>query len=113
PSNITKIATDSTGAIYLLTSYLPLSAQTPPSIVTKLSPDGRTIVWKNQLDVPVSDMAVDPLGGVYVSPVVIQSGFTIFSVTIAKLNPTGSGTLWQRAVNISGVISGVAAPVLG
>ena len=56
-------------------------------------------------------MAIDSLGGVYVSPVVIQSGFSIFSVTIAKLSPTGSGILWQRAVNISGVID-FNAPVL-
>jgi uncharacterized protein (TIGR03437 family) len=111
PGNVTKIVTDSTGAIYLLSSTAPITAQTSPSKVTKLSADGKSVIWQNQLTVPVSDMAVDPQGGVYVAPVVIQAGFTGYPVTIAKLNPTGSGVLWQQAVSIPGTSD--FTPVVG
>src|SRR5215470_6210615 len=63
------MATDGSGAIYLL------RAETTPGVnglrcsVTKLSADGKSILWTNQLPTEVSGMAVDPGGGVYVTPI--------------------------------------------
>src|ERR1700693_6466716 len=68
PPNVQKLATDASGAIYVLSNAGSAGEEAPLSTVTKLSADGETIVWRNQLGIPVSTMAVDPNGGVYVSP---------------------------------------------
>ena len=57
--NARQIATDNSGALYILSAF-PISTDTPPSSVTKLSADGKTILWQNQLGFAVSTMAVDP-----------------------------------------------------
>jgi uncharacterized membrane protein len=58
------LATDSSGAAYFLTSTLQSNAVF--STVTKLSPDGKTLLWQNQLGFGVSSMTVDPNGGAYI-----------------------------------------------
>ena len=62
--NATLITTDSSGALYI--------ASAPPggwsNYVTKLSSDGKTILWQHQFGFWVVAMAVDPSGGVYVIP---------------------------------------------
>lgn len=89
------MATDGSGAIYLL------RAETAPGVnglrcsVTKLSADGRSILWTNRLQTEVSRMAVDPSGGVYVTPI-RRDG----AVTVAKLDDTGSGIAWTSPVLI-------------
>ena len=83
-NNGAEIATDSSGSLYIL-SY------STSSTVTKLSADGKTILWQNQLGFVASAMAVDPNGGVYVIPV-RQPGDA--SVYVAKLGASGTGLAW-------------------
>jgi uncharacterized protein (TIGR03437 family) len=73
--------------------------------VTKLSADGKTILWQNQLGFVASAMAVDPNGGVYVIPA-SQPGDT--SVYVAKLGASGTGLAWRTP---AGFIP-MSAPVL-
>ena len=42
-----RLATDNSGALYFLTTGPQSNANL--SIVTKLTPDGKTILWQNQL----------------------------------------------------------------
>lgn len=84
----TQIATDSSGALYILS----------PSSVTKLSADGKTILWQNALGFTANKMAVDPNGGVYVLPV-SQPGDT--SIHVAKLNAIGTGLAWKTTVGLA------------
>ena len=92
--NATHIATDSSGALYILSSF-PISNDTPSSSVTKLSADGKTLLWQNQLGFAASTMAVDPNGGVYVTPVSLPADASIF---VAKLNANGTGIAWKAPV---------------
>ena len=85
PNGGLEIATDSSGSLYILSNNIS-------STVTKLSADGKTIVWQNQLGFATSAMAVDPNGGVYVIPV-SQPGDT--SVYVAKLGASGTGLAWK------------------
>jgi uncharacterized protein (TIGR03437 family) len=87
---VTQISADSSGALYMLSS--------PPSsggVVTKLAADGKTIAWQNNLGFAASAMAVDPNGGVYVTPVSDPGGPPIY---VAKLGPNGTGLAWQMPV---------------
>jgi hypothetical protein len=99
PPSISQVATDAAGAVYLLTSYTLTGSSTQPSMVTKLSPDGKTIVWQNQLAFPASAMAVDPNGGVYV----LQSQFTGNGspLSVVKLGPAGNGLAWTEPTGIN------------
>lgn len=89
--HVTQIAVEGSGAIYILSSF-PISADTPPSSVTKLSSDGKTILWQNQLAFAVTAMAVDPNGGVYVTPISLTDGS--ITIAVAKLGADGSGVSW-------------------
>src|ERR1022692_2384670 len=91
--NGAQLATDSSGAIYFLT--ITLQSNAALSTVTKLTPDGKTILWQNQLGFAASAMTVDPNGGVYVVPVRQQSDATAY---VAKLSTTGSGLAWKTSV---------------
>jgi len=82
----TQLATDSSGAAYFLSSTL--QSNVVSSTVTKLSSDGKTLVWKNQLGFGVSAMTVDPNGGVYVVPMRQPSDTSGY---VAKLSATGTG----------------------
>ena len=89
------MATDGSGAIFLL------RAETTPGVngvhcsVTKLSADGKSILWTDELPSEVSGMAVDPSGGVYVTPIRGDG-----AVTVAKLEATGSGIVWTSPILI-------------
>lgn len=88
------IETDSSGALYVLA--VCSDAVLAPYCVTKLSADGTTILWRNNVgSVEAFGMAVDPSGGVYVIPL-SQPGDT--SIYVAKLSATGTGLAWQAAV---------------
>ncbi len=94
--NVQKLATDASGAIYVLSNAGSAGQDARPSTVTKLSADGKAIVWQNQLGVPVSTMAIDPNGGVYVSPIHSNA-----DVIVAKLNDSGSGIAWTFSTGIT------------
>jgi sugar lactone lactonase YvrE len=85
----TQLYTDSSGATYFLTSTL--QSNIVLSTVTKLTSDGKTLLWQNQLGFSASAMTVDPNGGVYVVPLRQQSDTTGH---VAKLSSTGSGLAW-------------------
>jgi hypothetical protein len=80
-----QIATDSSGALYILSNGTS-------STVTKLSADGKTILWQNQLGFVAAAMAVDPSGGVYVVPVSQPGDISIY---VAKLSAGGTGLAWR------------------
>ena len=86
-----QIATDSSGALYILSS----SAYQSPSVVTKLSADGETIVWQNSLGFSALTMAVDPNGGVYVVPFPQPANTSVY---VAKLGANGSGIAWKTPI---------------
>ena len=88
-----QLATDSFGATYFLTSTL--QSNVALSTVTKLTPDGKTLLWQNQLGFAASAMTVDPNGGVYVIPERQQSDSTAY---VAKLSTTGTGFAWKASV---------------
>lgn len=84
-SGVIQMATDGTGAIYLLS--------TAPAVM-KLSPDGATLVWRNQLPFAAKAMAVDPNGGVYIAPAGTANRN---GVSVAKLGASGSGIAWTAS----------------
>jgi uncharacterized protein (TIGR03437 family) len=89
--NATQIATDSSGAIYILSAFTD-SYPPGPSWVTKISADGKTVLWQNRLAFAAGAMVVDPNGGVYVAP----SPFILYtSFFVAKLSADGTGLAWQ------------------
>lgn len=88
-----QLATDPTGAVYLLSNTFQTNVSL--STVTKLMPDGKTIIWENQLGFGASAIAVDPAGGVYIALARQQSDTTGY---IAKLSPNGSGLAWKISV---------------
>jgi uncharacterized protein (TIGR03437 family) len=89
-----QMQTDSSGALYSLAACS--DAVLAPYCVTKLSADGTTILWQNNVgSVAAFGMAVDPSGGVYVVPL-SQPGDT--SIYVAKLSASGTGLAWKSAV---------------
>ena len=92
-NNGAQLATDDSSAAYFLTSVL--QSNVVLSTVTKLTPDGKAILWQNQLGFAASAITVDPNGGVYVVPVRQQSDNTGY---VAKLSPSGSGLAWKTSV---------------
>jgi uncharacterized protein (TIGR03437 family) len=89
------MATDGSGAIFLLRAETTPGVSGVHSSVTKLSADSKSILWTDQLQTEVSGMAVDPSGGVYVTPIRGDG-----AVTVAKLDATGSGIAWTSPVLI-------------
>lgn len=106
----THIRTDKDGGIYILSSFT-FSSNTPPSTVVKLTPDGKTAVWRKMLDIAASSFAVDPNGNVYVTPLVLGG-----PVSVAKLNPNGFGLSWTKPTGITvgfGFIPSLTTDTLG
>jgi uncharacterized protein (TIGR03437 family) len=93
PASGTQLYTDNSGAAYFLTSTL--QSNIALSTVTKLSPDGKTLLWQNQLSFSVSAMTVDPNGGVYVVPLRQQSDTTGY---VSKLSSNGTGLAWTTSL---------------
>ena len=103
------MATDSSGALYILSS--PIAAD---STVTKLSADGKTILWQVNLGFTPQywqgvqgPMAVDPNGGVYVIPQWQPADTSVF---VVKLSANGSGLAWKAAAG-SFLTSGFPAAI--
>ncbi|HTP90086.1 MAG TPA: IPT/TIG domain-containing protein [Bryobacteraceae bacterium] len=90
--NTVQLAADAAGNLYTLSFCT--NAADPASCVTKISADGRAILWRYALGYPSYHMAVDPAGDVFVVPYGL--------VFVDALTP--SGTLAWHAV------SGVAGP---
>ena len=81
-----SIAVDNSGALYILISC---PANYPsPYCLTKLSADGKTIIWQNNLGF-AGPMAVDPSGDVYVA------GWESFDVFVEKLSADGTSVVWK------------------
>jgi uncharacterized protein (TIGR03437 family) len=98
-----EIATDGSGAIYLLE---PGCVTNVSDCVTKVSADGTTILWRNQLGFQVNAMIVDPNGGVYAIPAHQPGDTTSY---VAKLGAGGTGIAWKTPV---GFVYGFAGPAL-
>ncbi len=83
----------------------PASGDSPSACVTKLSADGRTILWQNNLGFRVgfagTAFAVDPNGGVYVIPGLTAPDLSTF---VAKLSASGTGLAWKTQVSAPGVL---------
>src|SRR5208283_2743558 len=94
-SNVAQIATDSTGALYILDYY---------STVTKLTADGANVVWQfagttdangNSI-VPVA-MAVGSSGDVYTTMSQLPMPN---SVIVGQLSSDGASFVWQATIGI-------------
>src|ERR1022692_1241711 len=105
--NATLITTDSSGALYI--------ASAPPggwsNYVTKLSSDGKTILWQHQFGFWVIAMAVDPSGGVYVIPMSMPGDTSTY---VAKLSADGTGIAWETPVGFiaPSALGGQRPPVI-
>jgi uncharacterized protein (TIGR03437 family) len=109
-----QIATDGAGALYILSLCSIPAPSTLPFCVTKLSPDGKTILWQNNLGFTAAAMAVDPNGGVYVIPA-SPAGATAgqaYPVFVEKLTADGSAVLWQTQIGNLAVLPPVYSPSL-
>ena len=113
--NASQLATDRAGAVYILSIIPGTSLSNPPKfLVTKISPDGKTILWENNLGFGVTSMVVDPDGGVYV-----LSSFASpspgapppASLFVAKLGPSGTGIAWKVMLPFTSVVSQYASPL--
>jgi uncharacterized protein (TIGR03437 family) len=103
----TQMATDNSGALYLLGSCQAASGTA--SCVTKLSADGNTILWQDALSFQTNTMAVSPAGDVFVLPASQPGGTSLY---VAKLGAGGSGVAWQVAAGFLPVANAVYVPVL-
>jgi uncharacterized protein (TIGR03437 family) len=105
--NAMQINTDASGALYIASGPLGGWAST----VTRVSADGKTMVWQNQLGFSVAAMAVDPNGGVYVIPLSMP-GDT--SISVAKLSANGTGLAWKAPIGFiaPSAIGGQLPPVV-
>ena len=109
-----QIAADGAGALYILSLCSIPAPSTLPFCVTKLSPDGKTIVWQYDLGFTAAAMAVDPNGGVYVIPAA-PAGTPAgqqYPVFVEKLISDGSGVLWQTPIGSMLESAPVDAPSL-
>ena len=106
--NAQQLTTDSSGALYIASGPLGGWAST----VTKLSADGKTMLWQDQLGFSVAAMAVDPNGGVYVIPLSLPGDTSIY---VAKLNINGTGLAWKTPVGFipPSAVSEQMPPIVG
>jgi uncharacterized protein (TIGR03437 family) len=106
-----SMAADSTGALYTM---MPCPANEASTYcVTKLSADGATILWQNNLGF-AGPMAVDPNGGVYVAGSTASNGTLVI---VEKLSADGSSAAWQTVLNgtidAPGTVIGLAVDSTG
>jgi len=96
--SVVSLATDGSGAVYLLASTYDTTLLTPTtalgpvggngSFVAKLSSDGNRIVYLTILGFEANAMAVDQAGNAYIAG---PGG-------VAKLNPTGTAWVYQATI---------------
>jgi uncharacterized protein (TIGR03437 family) len=98
--HVAQIATDGAGSLYILSGEL----NAKPNVVTKLSADGKTIVWQNTPGVGMDKMAVDGNGGVYVVLAGVPGDTSRF---VAKLSAGSTGFAWKTPV--PGLLAGFPA----
>ncbi len=99
PPSTSAMRTDSSGSLYFLSTCQ--SSASPSKCVTKLSADGKTILWQSHLGFSPSALAVDPNGGVYVTG--YQLGTP--SVFLEKLNDAGTGLAWKTQIAIGNILA--------
>jgi len=106
--NATQITADSSGALYIASA--PSGGWS--NYVTKVSADGKTVVWQYHTSFWIAAMAVDPNGGVYVIPLSMPGDTSIY---VAKLNAAGTGIAWQTPAGFiaPSAIGGQLPPVVG
>jgi uncharacterized protein (TIGR03437 family) len=79
-----SLATDSAGELYVLTGDIG-----SPSAVTKVSADGKTMLWQKTLDDTMAAMAVDSAGNVYVVPALVSVWLPL-TVFVEKISADGT-----------------------
>jgi uncharacterized protein (TIGR03437 family) len=105
PAYVRQIAADGAGALYILSDCTQAATYAPYPCVTKLSADGKTILWQYNLGFPVqypngspAPMAVDSNGNTYL---IAASNFGDASIFVAKLRADGTGLAWTAPVGNS------------
>jgi uncharacterized protein (TIGR03437 family) len=94
---VQQIAVDSSGALYILSKCT--LADYSPACLTKLAADGKTVLWRNNLESGVAAMAVDPSGCLYLIPVPISSTAISYELLIEKLSTAdGATVLWSTQI---------------
>ncbi len=103
PPNVSQVAADGSGNIYVLSGQ---------SALTKLTPDGRTVLWQAVIGYSANLMAVDSGGNVYV--LAYQSTQpAVGTLAIQKFDTTGH-PLWTWDSSPSqGIPTGFAVDTLG
>lgn len=89
-----QIATDASGNLYILS----FCANPNLSCVTKVSGDGKTILWQNALGFTAAAMAVDPSGGVYLTPAGVSGQQS--SAFVEKLSADGAAVAWKVPISL-------------
>lgn len=92
--HVTQIATDSSGALYILSAGSNVFAA-PPTLITKLSSDGKTILWQDNVGFSVDTIAVSPNGAVFLIPAWQPGDASTF---VAKLSESGIGLAWKTPI---------------
>jgi uncharacterized protein (TIGR03437 family) len=90
-----QIATDVYGNLYILSACTNSDLS---SCVTKVSGDGKTILWRNALGFIAWAMAVDPSGGVYITPSGLYG--QPFNAFVEKLSPDGTTVAWKTQIGV-------------
>lgn len=98
-----QIATGTSANLYMLS----FCANPNVSCVTKISGDGKTILWQNALGFTAAAMAVDPNGGVYVTPFVAET--QPLNPFVEKLSADGAGVAWKAPIGNS--LTGTGIPL--
>jgi hypothetical protein len=106
-SPVQQIAADGSGDLYVL-SFCSL-AYNAPSCLTKLSADGKTVVWQNTLTFTDGGIAVDPIGNVYL----VAPGATAQSGAVEKLSSADGSVVWTTQVSGAGTGSGITVDATG
>lgn len=92
--SVTGIATDSSGALYILSAASDIFAA-PQTLITKLSGDGKTILWQDNVGFSVDTMAVSPNGAVFLIPTWQPGDASTF---VAKVSEIGIGLAWKTPI---------------
>ena len=106
-SPVQKIAVDGSGEIYV--QALCSLGDNASSCLTKLSADGKSIVWQNTLPFTGGGIAVDPNGSAYLS----APGNSAQGAAIEKLSSVDGTVVWSTQVAGAGAGAGLAVDATG